>query len=166
MSYDNIPDELKALRQWICWRYDIRNGRRTKVPVNPKSKSAKPASTIDPETWGPFELAVKRSGLSGNGIVPVDGIGFVFTKDDPYIGIDIDSDFDDDAMNVLDIVERIGSYAEWSPSGEGIHVICKGSIPTTRSGKHPKGIGVFQHSRFFTMTGKVFNVGQILHRNR
>ena len=157
MSYDNIPDELKSRDQWICWRYETRGGKKTKEPINPRSKSAKHASTTDPNTWGPFTLAVKRAGMSSDTITPVDGIGFVFTKDDPYIGIDIDSDFDDMGQNMIDVVQRFNTYTEWSPSGKGVHIICTGVLPSDKSGFHPKGIGIFQHSRFFTMTGDIFH---------
>ena len=36
-SLTHIPAELRALPQWVCWRYENRNGKTTKPPIDPKS---------------------------------------------------------------------------------------------------------------------------------
>src|SRR5699024_11493792 len=57
---------------------------------------------------------------------------------EPYIGIDIDdvgtdiqrylSDDTDDNI-VAEFIDTLGSYAEVSPSGNGVHIIIKGELP-------------------------------------
>jgi putative DNA primase/helicase len=55
---DNIPTELKALSQWVCWRLEPRgNGDMAKPPIDPK-KGCK-ASTTNPNNWGTFEEALE-----------------------------------------------------------------------------------------------------------
>jgi len=80
------------------------------------------ASSTDPETWASFETALEYADTEN-----ADGIGFVFTDDDPIVGVDLDDcrdpasdDVDDTA---LDIIERFDSYTEISPSGTGFHVL-------------------------------------------
>jgi putative DNA primase/helicase len=52
---------------------------------------------------------------------------------------------------VAEFVHSLGSYAEYSQSGKGLHVICKGKLP---SGGRRKGQYEFYESgRFFVMTG-------------
>src|SRR5262245_59804867 len=77
----DVPAELRDTSQWILWHYRWRDGRWTKVPLRPLGKRL--ASVTDPTHWTTFEVALasRREGL---------GIGFVFTADDPYVGIDLD----------------------------------------------------------------------------
>lgn len=69
---DNIPEELRALRQWVCWRYESRGGKWTKVPY---SITDTRADTTAPATWCDFDEAHARWALGRD----YDGIGFVFS---------------------------------------------------------------------------------------
>ena len=58
-------------------------------------------------------------------------MGFFATEDDPYAFLDFDDVVDADTGEslkpwVFDIVEKLDSYAEWSPSGCGLRVGIKG----------------------------------------
>lgn len=152
MNFEKIPQELKNLRQWVCWKSRPKsNGKMDKLPVDPKT--GKLASSTDPETWTSFNNAFAYyQEHSSNG---VDGIGFVFTEDDPYSGIDFDHCFDP-KNNELDIqiqayLEMLHTYSERSPSKEGLHAIAKGELPV--SGRKNGKVEVYQAKRFFTMTG-------------
>lgn len=126
--YQNIPDELKQLNHWVV--------HENKVPFNPHTKQ--PAKTNDPNTWRRFDEALQVYASNG-----YHGIGFCFSP--PYVGVDIDHSLD------LTIPNKLQSYTEYSPSGKGLHVICKGTIP--RSLK-TTGLEIYTHQRFFTVTGK------------
>ena len=150
VKLNNIPEELTLLVQWVVWN-GIRNGNKIKkVPVDPKT--GKPARVNDPSTWGSFEQAV--SAYQGSGY---SGIGFVFTKNDPYVGIDFDDCFNDETLapTVLKFVRKLNSYTEISPSGNGLHTIIKGELPGggLRHGK----IEVYDTGRFFTVTGNMYD---------
>lgn len=145
----NIPDELKQLKNWCVWKFENRNGKRTKIPFN--AETGEFAKSNDKRTWSSYETAVNAEG--------VDGIGFFFEP--PYLGIDID-DIDDDLHRfkqgdkldniVSEFNEAFKSYTEVSPSGNGLHIIVKGKIPGSRRRKG--NIEMYDSGRFFTMTGK------------
>ncbi len=147
--YSKIPYELKELNRWCCFNIVERNGRRTKVPVNPATGQLAKSNT--PNTWSDFDTALAASGR-------YDGIGFFFQE--PYIGIDID-DVRQDIDNyrndrhedniVSEFIDLLGSYAEVSPSGNGIHIIIKGELPP--QGRRKGNVEVYTSGRFFTMTG-------------
>jgi putative DNA primase/helicase len=42
---ENIPEELTERPQWVCWRYEERGGKLTKVPYVPETGGR--ASTTD-----------------------------------------------------------------------------------------------------------------------
>ncbi|MDQ7229970.1 phage/plasmid primase, P4 family [Staphylococcus haemolyticus] len=149
----NIPDELKQLNNWCVWKFENRNGKRTKIPFN--AATGEFAKSNDKSTWSSYETAINAEG--------VDGIGFFFEP--PYLGIDID-DIDDDLHRfkqgdkldniVSEFNEAFKSYTEVSPSGNGLHIIVKGKIPGSRRRKG--NIEMYDSGRFFTMTGK--NIGK------
>lgn len=149
---DGIPSELREQEQWVNWTSEERDGKLTKVP---RTASGDFAKTDDPETWGTFGECFSK-GMS-NGL---DGIGFVFSDNDPYIGIDLDDCRDPESGDVeewaLDVIQQLDSFTEISPSGTGFHVIVKGEyLPD----KNRKGdIEMYDTSRFFTMTGEVVDV--------
>jgi putative DNA primase/helicase len=43
---ENIPEELTERPQWVCWRYEERDGKPTKVPFTPYTPIR--ASSTDP----------------------------------------------------------------------------------------------------------------------
>lgn len=145
-----IPTELKQLKQWCIWKYEQRNNKRTKVPYSIDDRMAK---SNDESTWATYEDA--RAALSTH---QADGVGFFFKP--PYMGIDLDNIADeverfkrnDIAENVIfEMYESLKSYAEYSPSGTGIHIIIKGAVPGPRRRKGD--VEMYDSGRFFTMTG-------------
>ncbi len=140
---------IRDLPQWVCWRSSERNGKRTKVPYSPSTGVR--ARSDDPETWG--TLAEAREAVREN---DYDGIGFVFTADDPFCGIDLDGCLDPETGEVepwaLEIVEELDSYTEISPSGTGLHILVRGTLPSdgNRNGK----VEMYDRGRFFTVTGR------------
>lgn len=144
-----IPVELKNYDKWILWRLEDRKGKLTKVPYTTNGKMA---SSTDERTWTSFETAVdtyKRS----NGYYS--GIGYVFTKDDPFTGVDLDDCIDDESGQLTDearrIITELKSYTEFSQSKTGVHVIIQGQIPgkRNRTGKYE----MYEKERFFCVTG-------------
>src|SRR5262249_1263325 len=82
---ESIPEELKSGARGLAWRYhwDHKEGRWKKMPVNPGD--GRPAKTNDAKTWADFgtTLDYYQSGKS-------DGLGFVLTRDDDIVAIDLD----------------------------------------------------------------------------
>jgi putative DNA primase/helicase len=76
------PGELRTVDQFVCWREEDRAGDITKVPY---SVHGGRASSTNPGTWAPFGAAIAYAEEN-----EMAGVGFVFTEDDPYLGIDLD----------------------------------------------------------------------------
>ena len=154
----NTPSELIALHQWVAWRYEDRDGKRTKVPIDAKSNGRlRRAKTDDPSTWASHAEAMaaceRHPGLAG--------VGFCLAPDDGLTGIDLDHVLDPDTGELkpeaAEILERFaGTYAEISPSGTGLRLFAFGK--PGRSGKNVgkvKWCEVYSHpsSRYLTVTG-------------
>lgn len=143
-----IPADLRERRQWVVWRAETRNGKETKVPYRSSSPDVR-ASTTDAGTWATFEqtaAAVER--------VKADGLGFVFSPDDPFCGIDLDGCRNENGElnpTATAIVSRLDSYTELSPSGRGVHVIVRARLDGGRCRRGP--VELYDRGRYFTMTG-------------
>src|SRR5262245_13422604 len=114
-----LPSALWHLRDkpcWVAWDYRWQNGKWSKPPINPRNGLK--ASVSNPATWTTYDAAL--AGMKKYGLA---GVGWVLTRDDNLTGIDID-DCVSDANSVSEVAaEVIGygeTYAEISPSGEGI----------------------------------------------
>lgn len=143
-----IPEELKKYANWVCWKYVKIGERKTKIPITPMT--GKRAMSNNPSTWGTYEEALEMSRYYS-------GLGFVFSKDDPFIGIDIDHCIDVNGTieeYAASLLEKCGSYAELSPSGTGIHIIGKASMLEGMGGRRTTLIEMYDKNRFFTITGK------------
>ena len=147
-----IPAALRTTAQWVAWRYVARDGKRTKAPVSPLDGSL--ADSTSRVTWGTFEQALEACRSDKT----LAGVGFVFTADDPFCGVDLDNSVDVDA-NVKswakDLLAKLDSYTEFSPSGRGLKVFIRGNKPGKRCRKafHDGGIEIYDRDRFFTVTG-------------
>lgn len=147
-TLDAVPAVLREYDQWVGWRAEQRDGNQTKVPINPSSGSF--ASTTNPETWASFEEALQAITRE-----QADGIGFVFTDDDPFVGVDLDHCRVTATGTIYewaqDIIDRLESYTEVSPSGTGVHVLVRGPLP--EGGNRSGNVELYETARFFTMTG-------------
>jgi hypothetical protein len=161
-----IPDVLKARRQFVLWRGLDRIDQHTgvvtlnKMPLNPYTLL--PADSTDPATWGTFEQCVQALPTALEGweqehpaLYRGGGIGFVFTQDDPYTGIDLDHCVDPDTGMIAAwaqaYITALSSYTEITPSGTGVHILVEGSLPPRGRKKGP--VEMYSTWRFFTLTG-------------
>lgn len=155
----NIPQELKDLNQWVLWRYHQRGTeyKLTKVPyqIRAWNTGTKTAETNNPRTWGSFESAYNIL-LTEEKRGKYSGLGFVFSKNDNYVGIDIDHIHDPETgtlnLEALEEINKLNSYSEYSPSRTGAHVIVKGVKPPARC--RSTNWEMYQAGRYFTFTGE------------
>ncbi len=158
-----IPLALRERPQWVCWRYEQRDGRWTKVPIS--AKSAMPASSTDPSTWTGFATALDAFQRDER----LAGIGYVFAAGDPYAGVDLDDCIDEAGQLsplATAIIESLGSYAEVSPSGRGVKVFVRATLDGLDSTRRRfktidglplagiKEVEIYDRARFFTVTGE------------
>ena len=142
-----IPEEMLSLPQWVGWRLEQRDGKPTKVPVDPRTGYN--ADTTDRSTWGDSESAIAAVEK-----FKLNGIGFVFTGA-PYTGVDLDDCRDPKTEAIqgwaMEIIERLDSYTEASPSGHGVHILVRATLP---EGRRRKGrMEMYDSGRYFTVTG-------------
>lgn len=152
--YEKIPLELKQLPHWVGWKYMQHPGEdhKRKVPIN--AMDGQPAKSNDPMTWCDFDTACRGKERFG-----LDGIGFMFSGDGIF-GIDIDHCYDPETQELdpaaAEIIETVQSYTELSPSGTGIHILCKGALPEGR--KRRGAVEMYSTLRYFTVTGNQFGL--------
>ena len=140
---------MRDLRQWLCWRSEERDGRPTKIPYDPLSGER--ASSTDPKTWAAYGEAITAYRAHG-----YDGIGFAFTASDDLCGVDLDGCLDPETGEIegwaREIIEELDSYTEVSPSGTGVHVLVRGTLP---AGRNRMGrFEAYDRARYFTLTGR------------
>lgn len=149
--YEAIPEELKELKQWCCFKLQPREEKMTKIPVSAYDGS--PAKSNDENTWSDFETAIEAVEKFS-----LDGLGFFFKA--PYFGIDIDNvkeeierfhNDDHDNNIVSEFIDMMCSYSEISVSGTGLHIIAKGDLP--KGARRRGNIEMYDSGRFFVMTG-------------
>lgn len=160
MNVHNIPDLLIQLALWCVWKM---NSDRGKIPYNPHTGYK--AKSNDPSTFSDFQTVCKAfetGKYDGLGIGIFHGIG--------AIDIDhcvVDGKYSDMAS---DIIDRMGSYTEISPSGNGIRIIF--TVDNFQYNKElyyinnqKKGLEIYiagATSKFVTITGNAINNNSIV----
>jgi hypothetical protein len=149
-DYSRVPKELKALPNWVCWGWAE---KPLKMPINPLTGCG--AKAGQPETWGTFEQAFRHVERG-----TCKGVGFEFADGGGLVGVDLDHCRDKDSGEITspfacEAIRTFHSYTEVSPSGSGLHIICRGRLPGP--GIHREKIEMYDSGRFFTVTGKQFS---------
>lgn len=139
---ENIPEELKQLPRWVCYRLP------DKIPLNPRTGDLADSTASD--TWADYATAAEaviRFGCTGLGLVLGGGL----------VGIDVDHCLDPatDELNetAREVLTSTKSYAERSPSGTGIHILCRGQKPGKACKNSKAGFELYDGGRYFTVTG-------------
>lgn len=155
VNIENIPSDIKDKPRWVCWVWKWARKKWTKMPVRCDGSAA---SSTDANTWDTFDNVVEAYQKNH---MPA-GIGFVLG--DGYAGVDLDKCYDPDADEadpiIAEVVSRIGSYTELSPSNTGVKILAKGSIPKGRRQSQPGSkydVECYDSDRFFTITGQLWN---------
>ena len=149
-----IPLEMISYPNWICWKFVVRDGKTTKMPVD--ARTGKPARADDPKTWSPFIVAAKAAAASTDL-----GVGFQF-GDTPFVGIDLDwKTYEGEGVppTAEKIIDAFDSYTEMSPSGKGCHIIIQADLKPGYKSRvtltDEVGLEVYSTGRMFTMTGDI-----------
>lgn len=152
MNANNIPAIMRELDHWVLWKKEFvegkngKAGRWAKIPYQINGRMAK---SNDPSTWTSFSNALKCLDHA-----KYNGLGFQFAGSG-LVGIDIDNCIENGWLtdHAQRIMNQCNSYTEKSPSGIGIHVIVKGTIPNDINKPDGAEIEMYGHERYFTVTG-------------
>ena len=165
MDIKNIPGKLKTTCSFCVWKFEKRNGQKTKMPYNPATGER--AKINDLRTFSDFKntlVTYAMGGYDGIGIAVGNGIG-AFDIDHC---IREDGTLNDTADTVLSIFPT--AYVEKSPSGKGLRgFFC---VPEDYVydktvyyiNNRSKGLEVYMPgatNRFVTVTGDVYRTGEI-----
>ena len=160
-NYAAVPQELRDIKQWVAWKREKRTGsdKPTKVPYVAEKRKGRKAKSTDPSTWRSFDAAREAAEAWG------DGVGFVFSEDGPYAGVDLDNVRDPQTGAVepwaQELIEKFDSYTELSQSGTGFHILVRGRlhVDTGTRKRSPFGDGeieIYDRARYFATTGDMF----------
>src|SRR6266566_978427 len=137
--------ELVPYPQFVVWKHQFLDEKPKKPPYSPIQHRL--ADTSNSRSWGTLDQSLKALGTGY-----YNGIGFVFSKDDPYSMIDLDHcvgnnrTIDTWAQNIID---ALATYTEYSPR-DGIHLITQAHIPGT--GRKIGSVEMYSTNHFMTIT--------------
>jgi putative DNA primase/helicase len=144
---DNFPTQLLELRRWVLWGWN--EAKQEKIILDRINK---------PEAWENFDNASTLL-INGPG-----ACGFMFAIGDGVTCVDLDEVLHDGVAEewAQRIVENISSYTEVSPSGTGLHIICKVSNPDLQSIRR-NNIEFYTNKRWLCVTGDLYESRNILY---
>jgi putative DNA primase/helicase len=157
-----------SVEQWITWKPSD-DGR--KIPRAPYANPGRPdryVSAQDADVWTDFETARDWARK-----LPGHRLAFTIRDRDVYpdeelVLVDYDDVRDPDTgtlhPTVREHLTQADSYADVSPSGTGVHLLCRGALPDSvktiadtlpAADAFPEAkIEVYDSARFVTMTGR------------
>ena len=156
----HVPDSLRDLPIFLCWKYEPRQDgdpKPRKVPYYPNGgrRSGRQGSDQDRAQLTTFsearDQAINR-GMTGIGIALLEGYDLV--------AIDVDNCVTDDGKLPEEITDAIGlTYAEYSPSGRGVRAIMRGDLGNHKSPTmgNEWGWEVFSTKGFCTLTSRMLD---------
>lgn len=151
-----IPAPLRDLPLFLVWRYEAadREGLKPlKVPYYAlgNKRVGRQGSPEDRGKLATFAVAREQAAKRG-----MDGVGLALLDGYDILALDFDNCVGPDRIVPADILAVIGNtYAEYSPSGEGIRALLRGNLGNRKSPTtpHQYGMETFSTSGFVTLTG-------------
>jgi hypothetical protein len=164
---DNIPDELKQHKAWVCWRITEINavtGKFNKIPCYPVAGSNRngeqgtAADLVALGTWAQAWAAFERDrNYAGVGLAMLPHLGLVAFDADKCVTVE-----NGIRQDVHSLVEN--TYAEISPSGTGVRAFWHGAAKNGNN--QAKGFELYAQRQFVTVTGnQITNAHSLVGRD-
>ena len=160
------PAPLRDLPYWLCWRLEPFPGeaKARKVPYYPTGERRHGTQGAPQDMAKLTTFAAARDAAIKGGF---DGVGFAHTLAGGVVTLDFDACVTDGVVrpDILSLVES--TYAEFSPSGQGIHAIFFGP-PNLLENRKARNEGpefaveAFSSAGFTTFTGWLLDHVDIL----
>jgi RecA/RadA recombinase len=152
-----IPYEMTSLRRWAPWRaeWNEKKQKWTKIP----HKAARPEFGLSNKStvgWVTFDEAMAVYEANRDKFA---GVGYLMTDPHGVIGFDLDNcrnpETGELAPWAAELVAKLDTYTEVSPSGTGVHAMAAGKLPEDWT-NHERGIEVYggNEARFLCVTGE------------
>lgn len=159
-----VPEELHAVPAWLIWRFEQYQNepKPRKVPywtdgTIRHGQQGSPSDRSRLTTFAAARDAAARKGYDGVGFAPLPDFGYTFLDFDHCVG---------PKGEIPPEIERIISrtYAEYSPSGQGIRAALKGNLGNHKSNATPERFGfeTFSSSGFVTFTGNILPACELI----
>lgn len=155
------PNPLRALPGWLIWRFEERDGDTVKVPyyAHGGKRLGRQGDPKDKGQLVTFEAARRAAASKG-----FTGVGFATLPEFGITALDFDDCVTEHGLNAD--VERIvtGTYAEYSPSGQGVRAFMAGSFGANRKSHASAvqwGLEVFSTKGFVTFTGAALEITEL-----
>lgn len=155
------PDEMRNLPAWLTWRFEYHEGedKPRKIPYytsGPKRHGVqgRPEDKQELTTFAAARTAAARRGF--------DGVGFVPLPEFNICALDFDHCITDGTLHPELEAIVTGTYAEYSPSGNGVRAFVKGQYGNSKARGEPYGFEVFSSKGFVTFTGNRLDVVDLM----
>jgi len=170
----HIPSAIADVPQWITFRLEEGDdGKMKKKPCDTSITQGKYGPFVkysgvrSPENFTDYMSAIEfvKETNRRDDVKGLDGVGFVFTESDNFVGVDLDdcvrtadAESPQSAFEIKQFANKflgsVDSFAEFSPSGTGIHIIARGELSDDYKNRNDGlGVEMYEDSRFFTVTG-------------
>ena len=152
-----VPEELRMVPAWLIWRLEQYRDeiKPRKVPywtdgTIRHGQQGSPTDRARLTTFAAARDAAARMGYEGVGFAPLPDFGYTFLDFDHCVGPN---------GEIPAEIERIiaRTYAEYSPSGNGIRAALRGNLGNHKSPSGPNQFGfeTFSNSMYVTFTGNI-----------
>ncbi|HEY4364964.1 MAG TPA: hypothetical protein VGN17_28630 [Bryobacteraceae bacterium] len=160
-----FPDVLIAIARWLVYiltQLEV-GAKPAKQPFSPMTLTM--GNRLEDTSSYVFAVDTLRNAVAyGTAEAhvqgpPFAGLGFRFEYDAiaPFIFIDLDNCRNPETGEIESwahaIIERLNSYTEISPSGRGVHILCR-SRRTPGEGNRKGNIEIYWRGRWAAMTGQ------------
>jgi hypothetical protein len=157
------PSELRDLPGWLIWRYETQGGsdKQLKVPYYAEGgrRYGRQGSPEDRSKLTSFAAAREAAARKG-----FTGVGLAMLPDWGITALDFDKCLDAEGRLPSEVMAIVGrTYAEWSPSGQGVRAFVKGDLGNHKSFADATRFGfeTFSSNGFVTYTGSVLAVVEL-----
>ena len=156
------PAALRAHQAWLVWKFEqISSGKPRKVPyyINGRPRNFTHGSPQDVRSLGTYDQA-----LSLYQRHKYDGIGFATLPQWGITALDFDNCVANGEVHP-DVEALLGdTYAEYSPSGNGVRAFITGSFDSNKKDPHNPdfGLELFSTKGFVTLTGRTLPLTELL----
>lgn len=162
IAHVDAPSALRDLPGWLVWRFepsDNPGGKPRKVPyyTNGGRRYGEQGRPEDRQQLTTFDAA--RAAAARRGF---DGVGFAPLHDFGVVALDFDHCITDGQIHPEILPLLANTYAEYSPSGQGIRAFFKGSLGNLKAHGEPFGFETFSSKGFVTYTGAVLDLVELM----
>lgn len=158
-----IPQELKDRRTWLFWHAEqTLENRKAPHAYNARTGEFYRVDNQDPRHWMPYEDAAEIAQRHGMGLGSVlNGDGVVVMDIDaglPPQSYVPDGSEESDLLRaswerqMIEVAMYMGTFAERSASGRGLHIWGTGTLPF--DGRNVRPCEIYASGRFMIVTGR------------